>query len=102
MPLCVKQLGTLLTRLPAGAQYPGQFAGPSFELPQPVELPSGAHEEAWSGLRQHLAEVTSRCRLLTLDPPQGLPEAARAKLGLVTKDLETLSPLLDYEPVGTR
>jgi Ferritin-like len=102
MPLCVKQLGTVLTRLPAGAQYPGQFAGPSFELPQPVNLPLGAHEQAWSGLSQHLAEVTSRCRVLTLDPPEGLPEGARAKLALVTKDLETVSPLLDHEAVGTR
>jgi hypothetical protein len=32
MAQAIKPLGDLITRLPAGPEYPGQAAGPSFEL----------------------------------------------------------------------
>ena len=95
MPLAIKPLGILLARMPAGGQYPGKFAGASFELPQPVTAQTGDTEQAWSLLGDHMREVTMRCRLLTLDPPTGLTGANLDALGIVAKNLETLVPLFN-------
>jgi Ferritin-like len=102
MPLVVKQLGIALTRMPAGAAYPAHFAGPSFELPPSLSLPSGDREAAWDDFREQMTEVASRCRLLTLDPPEGLTADTVDRLGVVRKNLELMVPLLDIEAVPTR
>lgn len=102
MPLAVKPLGILLARMPAGGQYPGKLAGASFELPQPVWTATGQTEDARSALGEHMAEVTTRCRLLTLDPPPGLAGANLDALGIVAKNLETLVPLFDPGTVSAR
>lgn len=87
MPLVIKPLGTLLTRLPAGDQYPDAFAGPSFELPQPVPAaPTPPAEE--------LRVVAQRCRVLSIDDT-GLGAVAHAELAAIAARLETLLPMLD-------
>lgn len=94
MPLGIKPLGTLLTRLPAGDQYPDAYAGPSFELPQPAPAaPASPAEE--------LRVVAQRCRVLSIDDT-GLEAAAHAELAAIAARLETLLPMLDGvgAPVG--
>jgi Ferritin-like len=98
MPLVLKPLGILLTRLPAGDDTPGLYAGPSFELPQAVAPPAGEQEAAWEGLRGRLADLAGRCRILSLEP-EGLTGEASGELGRIAARLETLVPLLDAEAV---
>jgi len=96
MPLAIKPLGILLTRLPAGPDHPGQHAGPSFELPPAIEPPIGAREEALPGLRDELLRVTRRCRLLSIETTR-LPGEALAELAAIAARLETLAPLFELE-----
>lgn len=100
MPLGLKPLAARLARLPAGASFPGKFAGPGFELPPVLALPSGAREDAFPALAAELLAVTQRCRLLSITDA-GLTPAARDDLGTVAARLETILPLvcLEGEPV---
>jgi hypothetical protein len=101
MPLAIKPLGTLLTRLPAGSDHSGLYAGPSFELPPTIDLPTGVREEALPALRQDMLDVTRRARVVSIETV-GMPDAARATLDGVAARLETLLPLFDVqaEPAG--
>jgi hypothetical protein len=101
MPLAIKPLGALLARLPAGSEHPGLYAGPSFELPQTFDLPTGVREEALPALREDMLRVTVRARMVSIETVY-LPPAARATLEGVAARLETLLPLLDVqaEPAG--
>lgn len=91
MPLAIKPLGTLLTRLPAGADYGDQCAGPSFELPQSAT----GIEALTTGAADALLSVVRRCRILSVDGADGLGHSERAQLAAVAARLETLLPMLD-------
>lgn len=97
MPLVIKPLGKLLTRTPAGAEHRGLYAGPSFELPQPVPLPTGHALDAWGGLLEDMARLTSRARVLTIQLSATVPG-----LELVTTHLETILPLFELDAAGVR
>jgi hypothetical protein len=94
MPLVIKELGALLTRVPLSGTNTGLYAGPSFELPQPLPLPSGDSLAAWGDLHEDMAGLTSRCRVLTV--ALGVDGLER-----VASHLETILPLfvLDAEAV---
>jgi hypothetical protein len=99
MPLVIKPLGVMLTRLSAGAQYPGLFAGPSFELPADVDMPVGARADAVGDLRGELLGVIERLQVLSIQTP-GLPADALAQLATIAARTETLLPLLGSEVAG--
>jgi len=101
MPLAIRPLGTLLTRLPAGSDHAGYYAGPSFELPPEIDLPIGIREETLPELREDMRRVTRRARAVSLEIA-GLPAGAQATLEGVAARLETLLPLFDFqaEPAG--
>ena len=102
MPLGIKPIGTLLTRLSAGGSYRGRCAGPSFELPASVAIPADRRQDGWKFLRERMANITRRCRLITLEPPADIPAPAVATLVVVSKDLETLMPLFEREAAIAR
>lgn len=97
MPLVIKPLGKLLTRTPAGPEHPGLYAGPSFELPQPIPLPAGEALDAWGGLHEDMARLTSRARVLTVQLSSAVPG-----LELVAAHLETLLPLFVLDAAAVR
>jgi Ferritin-like len=94
MPLGVKPIGTILTRIPAGDAYPGAYAGPSFELPPALMPPTGSADEALAEFHDRLLEVARTCRILSLDQT-GLGPQIMGQLGEWAARLETLLPLLD-------
>lgn len=100
MPLVLKPLGVLLTRLPAGGDHAGRHAGPSFELPPSLELPLGRCAEAVGALGDDLAAVAARLQVLSIET-QGLAAAARVELATIAARLQTLLPLMrvDARPV---
>lgn len=81
MPLVIKPLGTLLTRIPLGGAHSGLHAGPSFELPQP--LPA---VETVAALHADMAALASKARLLAVR--LGIDGTER-----VAANLETILPL---------
>lgn len=95
MPLIVKPLGTLLTRLPAGSQYQGLYAGPSFELPASIDLPAGTRTDAVADLRGELRAVEERLRVLSIQMP-----ALSDQLDTIAARLETLMPMMDAPAAG--
>jgi hypothetical protein len=61
----VKALGGLVTQLPMGPEFPGQTAGPSFELFYEVDYLLPHREAAWTLMEERLrdiAELAMRCR----------------------------------------
>jgi CDGSH-type Zn-finger protein/truncated hemoglobin YjbI len=57
----VKPLGDLVTRLPAGPEYPGRTAGPSFELFYESDYVLPHREAAWILLTERLREAAAFC-----------------------------------------
>lgn len=97
MPLVIKPLGILLTRLPAGTAYPGRYAGPSFELPATIELPHGVHTEAIGVLRSELAAVATGLQMLSMKLTV-LPAATLTELATIAARLQTLLVMMDLDP----
>jgi hypothetical protein len=97
MPLVIKPLGILLTRLPAGSAYPGRYAGPSFELPKSIALPLGARTEAIGALRTELAAVISSLQVLSITLTT-LRAETLTELATIAARLQTLMPMMDLDP----
>jgi Ferritin-like len=61
----IKPLGSLLTRLPIGPEYPGKVAGPGLELFYAVDYLLPHREAAWILMEERLRDVSElamRCR----------------------------------------
>jgi hypothetical protein len=70
----VKPLGDLTTRLPAGPQYPGRTAGPSFELFYETDYVLPHREAAWLLLTERLEEAAAFCGSVAAEPDARLAE----------------------------
>jgi CDGSH-type Zn-finger protein/truncated hemoglobin YjbI len=64
----IKPLGDLITTLPAGAEYDGQTAGPSFELFYESDYLMPHREAAWTLLTERLDEAAWLCREIQAGP----------------------------------
>ena len=60
----IKPLGDLITRLPAGPEYPGQTAGPSFELFYESDYLMPHREAAWTLLAERVDQAAWLCEEL--------------------------------------
>jgi hypothetical protein len=60
----IKPLGDLITRLPAGAAYPGKTAGPSFELFYESDYLMPHRQAAWTLLAERVDEAAWLCEEL--------------------------------------
>ena len=60
----IKPLGDLITRLPAGPEYPGQTAGPSFELFYESDYLMPHQEAAWTLLTERVDQAAWLCEAL--------------------------------------
>src|SRR5215472_770582 len=60
----IKPLGDLITKLPAGPEYPGQRAGPSFELFYESDYLMPHQEAAWTLLTERVDEAAWLCEEL--------------------------------------
>jgi len=63
----IKPLGDLLTTLPAGPDYPGRTAGPSFELFYESDYLIPHREAAWCMLAERLVEAAEFCERIRAD-----------------------------------
>jgi hypothetical protein len=92
MPLVIKPLGILLTRLPAEADQSNRYAGPSFEIPSSLSpSPAGA-----TTLGNRLDQLAMRCRNLSFSLTT-LPARQLAQLAEIAATLETLLPVIHRE-----
>ena len=57
----IKPLGDLVTRLPAGPEYPGRTAGPSFELFYESDYVLPHREAAWILLTERIRQAAEFC-----------------------------------------
>ena len=103
----IKPLGDLVTRLPAGPEYPGRTAGPSFELFYESDYVLPHREAAWVLLTERIRQAADFCEPdAPCDPPvtDGLA-AVRSSLAGIADALaahlparyapETLAPAED-------
>jgi CDGSH-type Zn-finger protein/truncated hemoglobin YjbI len=68
----IKPLGDLITILPAGPEYDGQTAGPSFELFYEDDYLMPHREAAWTLLTERLDEAAWLCREIQAGPGTGI------------------------------
>jgi CDGSH-type Zn-finger protein/truncated hemoglobin YjbI len=64
----IKPLGSLITTLPAGPEYPGRTAGPSFELFYETDFLMPHREAAWALLTERLGQAAWLCHALCAGP----------------------------------
>jgi hypothetical protein len=58
----IDPIGRALTSIPAGPGYPGQTAGPAFEMYYPMRPGSPWRHAAWTVLRERIAHLRDRCQ----------------------------------------
>jgi len=57
----IEPIGRALTAIPAGPGYPGQTAGPAFEMYYPMRPGSPWRHAAWTVLGERVAHLRDRC-----------------------------------------
>jgi CDGSH-type Zn-finger protein len=98
MSRVLRPLGDLITTLPAGPDYPGRTAGPTFELFYENDYLMPHREAAWALLAERLDEAAMLCRQLQRDHDQ----ATVTRLDPVLEALREMSRILAAElPAGT-
>jgi hypothetical protein len=80
----IRPLAEVLTALPAGPSFPGQHAGPSFELYTDLRLPAN-RANAWTVVAERLAGEAAALGALTGEP------GAPARLAFLHENLRLVS-----------
>jgi CDGSH-type Zn-finger protein/truncated hemoglobin YjbI len=96
----IKPLGDLVTTLPAGPEYPGRTAGPSFELFYETDYVLPHREAAWILLAERLRQAADFCEPGTpcaATVADGLA-AVQASLTEIARSLEAHLPARDTRP----
>ena len=90
----VKPLGDLVTTLPAGPEYPGRTAGPSFELFYESDYVLPHREAAWILLTERIRDAAEFCEPgVPCDPPvAGGLDAVRSALNEIADALAVHLP----------
>ncbi|HEV2936822.1 MAG TPA: ferritin-like protein, partial [Streptosporangiaceae bacterium] len=93
----IKPLGDLVTTLPAGPDYPGRTAGPSFELFYESDALLPHREAAWIMLTERIRQAAAFCEPgVPCDPSiAGSLETVRSSLNDIAAALEAHMPARD-------
>ncbi len=96
----IKPLGDLVTRLPAGADYPARTAGPSFELFYETDCILPHREAAWILLSERLRQAADFCEPVAPCAPAVADDlaAVRSSLTDIAGTLEAHLPARDLPP----
>ena len=87
MARALKPLGDIITSLPAGPEYPGQTAGPSFELFYESDYVLPHREAAWVLLAERIEVAAAFCE----SPGAGTTPAVTGKLAEVRESLAAVA-----------
>ena len=93
----LEPLGSALTRLPAGAGYPGRAAGPAFEMYYQMGNFVPAREAAWAVLTERVAVLANRCAGAA--GAQALPAAVNTA---AERAASIAAQLAEHVPAGLR
>jgi len=91
MAQAIKPLGDLITRLPAGPEYPGQTAGPSFELFYESDYVLPHREAAWVLMAERIEVAAAFCE----PPGAGTAPEVTGKLAEIRGALAGIARSLD-------
>ncbi|HEX8009252.1 MAG TPA: CDGSH iron-sulfur domain-containing protein, partial [Trebonia sp.] len=90
MAQAIKPLGDIITRLPAGPEYPGQTAGPSFELFYESDYVLPHREAAWVLMAERIEVAAAFCEL----PGTGTTPQVTEKLSAIRGSLAAIASSL--------
>jgi CDGSH-type Zn-finger protein/truncated hemoglobin YjbI len=98
----IRPLGDLVTTLPAGPDYPGRTAGPSFELFYESDALLPHREAAWILLTERIRQAAAFCEPGIPCAPQIADDLATVQSGLtdIARALEAHMPARDVRPSG--
>jgi CDGSH-type Zn-finger protein/truncated hemoglobin YjbI len=94
----LRPLGDLITTLPAGPDYPGRTAGPSFELFYEDDYLMPHREAAWALLAERMDEAAGLCLQIQDDHDRAVADRLAPVLGALREMSRTLAAEL---PAGT-
>ena len=95
MVQAIKPLGDVITRLPAGPEYPGQTAGPSFELFYESDYVLPHREAAWVLLAERIEAAATFCQPSGTETSSEVTQtlaAVRDALSAIASSLEAHLP----------
>jgi CDGSH-type Zn-finger protein/truncated hemoglobin YjbI len=95
----IKPIGDLVTTLPAGPDYPGRTAGPSFELFYETDCVLPHRESAWILLTERIRQAAEYCEPGSPCTPEVAADldAVRSSLNEIARSLEAHLPARDRE-----
>ena len=96
--LSTEPLGDLVTTLPAGQEYPGRTAGPSFELFYESDYVLPHREAAWALLAERMDEAAGLCLQIQDDHDRAVAERLAPVLGALREMSRTLAAELPGAP----
>ncbi len=102
MSQVLRPLGDLITTLPAGPDYPGLTAGPSFELFYEDDYLMPHRAAAWALLAERLDEAAGLCFQLQDDHDRAVAERLAPVLGALREMSRTLAAELPAGSVHAR
>jgi len=96
----IKPIGDLVTTLPAGPDYPGRTAGPSFELFYESDTILPHREAAWILLTERIRQAAEYCEPGSPCAPEvaGTLATVRSSLSEIARSLEAHLPARDLPP----
>ena len=99
MAQAIKPLGDIITRLPAGPEYPGQTAGPSFELFYESDYVLPHREAAWVLLAERIEVAAAFCEPPGAGTTPEVTEQLAAIRGSLAEIASSLGAHLPVRPV---
>jgi Ferritin-like len=99
MPFGVSPLAKAITQLPAGTEFPGMNAGPSFEVYADVQL-LPQMSSAWIFFQERIQEIAQACDALLNDARTESYPQLRSALTEVSAALKNIAHTISLAPNG--
>jgi Ferritin-like len=97
MPYVLSPIGKAITQLPAGDEFAGKNAGPSFEVFSDVALLPHM-TSAWAYFRERLDEIAAACGSVASDPRASQP--LKDALSKASVALQRIAYPISFQPNG--
>ncbi len=83
----MRDLGPVLTALPAGPSHPGQTAGPTFDIARPASFVPPHQDAAWTIITERLDALAQACASLSQQAGLGALAPLTEKLQSMSQDI---------------
>jgi hypothetical protein len=94
----MRELGPVLTALPAGPSHPGRTAGPAFDIARPASFLLPHQDAAWKIITERLDALEQACAALSQQAGLSALAPLTEKLQSMSQDIGTHIPKTTTHP----